>query len=67
MNVIIVTLNTARFEFVNVIQVSTTFVGYDEDVLKYNTTSVLYTDENSFKKKRMFRSDTIASCIVLVG
>jgi len=65
MKVIILTYNFETFNFENVLQVSTTFVGYDEDSQKYNQTSVIYLDKNGHKQKSVFRSDNVSSCIVL--
>ena len=62
MKATVMTTSFKTFNFTNVLQVTTSFMGYDEDSLKYNQISVLYVNENNVKTKHNFRLDEVSNC-----
>ena len=64
MKVIITSSESNMFEFNKVLQLSTVFVGDDEDSQKYNTTVLVWLNYKGKKLKTTFLSSEISMCVV---
>lgn len=65
MKATVMTKGFKTFEFKNVVQVTTSFMDYDEDSKKFNQVHIVYLDENNAKKKHVFRLDEVTNCFAL--